>query len=91
MGRDGIMSVLACGRNGCDAAMCDLMIAGMYICADCAAEFRMWMRRCGMSETTRKEMVHQFRKFMETEKLVSRGEEVIDLDTFLAVREWDEP
>lgn len=71
------MSVLECGRNGCENVMCDIIIDGGYVCGECAKEFVVRMGNVTLPEF---EMVAAFRKFLSIEKVCGCSDPITPAD-----------
>ena len=74
------MGVLACDRNGCTNVMCDMFVDEMYVCNECAAEFR---EQVGGEAKPIRELSEAFLKFMRSGKPMHSDNRIITVDEFL--------
>lgn len=74
------MRVLACDRNDCTNAMCDLYLPKVgYLCWECQRDFKNYIKSEGKYEFTENELVRELNKFMLTAK---RDDIKIDVDDY---------
>lgn len=77
------MSVLACGRRGCDNIMCDTYINGIgYICESCKDDFRKYVVRSGACNPHSTEIYSMLYDFMDTPKGDERSDCTETVDDF---------
>lgn len=83
------MGVMTCSRYSCDNIMCDTYVNGIgYVCRECQTEFKTYLESNGIVVNTECEIMHELKKFMETEKdTYSRGPEMSVSDFFDGYRE----
>ncbi len=74
------MGVRGCFRRGCDNIMTDTYISGIgYICYDCQKEFKQYLERNSIENTSEQQLLEILEKFMNLSKSSS---EIIDIDEF---------
>lgn len=74
------MGVLLCSRGNCENIMCDTYIPDFgYLCFECQAEFKKFVRKPIVTE---EELKLELMAFKETNKNSTQGQPGVDIDEF---------
>ena len=79
------MGVMACDRTDCERIMCNTCINGeYYICNECEDEFKNYLKKKGITSSSKRELMEELHIFMKTPKTYNGygGNDIIDIDEF---------